>query len=736
VVIACLAFFSTIARGDDVAMQVANIRIGQDGAFKLGDWTAIEFDLTGPSGLEVTPVLRAVDPDGQGTFQPFAPVKVNPDNSPTRVRGLFQSGKLNASLQLQLLDQDHTLDTIPLRVGTGHPFHAYGQSTSFWLTVGEQNVFSRGVERLNTLQPNSARQIALTEFSHPIWNPAGLDSIDVITFNGDVAIDEETSRSLQQWVLRGGRLIVSVGNTVNQLAANPISTWLPIKPQGLGEVAKLTAIQDLVPRSSQLRTLTTVPAAVLDRTQGLVIASDLVGPLVMRTAYGAGQVTVVAVKLSDPPISTWDADSQGRLAGVLTGISTGGNLTEPSLPTTKSADFDPSAVTGLQSQLLHTLDHFDALPRTAPWTVIGWIALFAVVIGPLDYLLVTKGLRRPEWTWLTMPCWIALASSLAILRGNGMNEQPEVARQMDSVDIDLSSGTLRGQSWFNFYSNKTQRKKIDVQLNPAFLNADADSLRICWFPRPGEGYRGMSGSGGLSETRPQYRFFVNQQGIDNLPVQQWSSGAVSSQWEIPDSPKTFLTGELVEMGLNRLTGQIQHHLPGELTDWFLAYGNFAYFDRPPVGEKSQPLPAGKDWNLSTAGSNLLRGRLTNMIYEQNTGLQQKATDEQLQRTPYNPDSTVPLTWELMTSFYQAVGGEGYSHLTNESLQHLDLSETIQLKRAVLFGKLDLAPMTYQVDGKEMTLQKRSTMVRLIIPVVSQQRDSNAPPPQEILVPKK
>ena len=181
-----------------------------------------------------------------------------------------------------------------------------------------------------------------------------------------------------------------------------------------------------------------------------------------------------------------------------------------------------------------------------------------------------------------------------------------------------------------------------------------------------------------------------------------------------------------------MSGTIEHHLPGELTDWFLAYGNFAYFERAPVGEHSQPLAPGRKWNVGEAASNLLRGRLLNMIQEQRTGRPSTAVDDQLQRIAYDPDRTDALTCELVTSFYQTLGGEGYTGLRNESLRRLDLSETIQLKRAVLFGRLTLPPVQFQLDGRQLPAQEQSVMVRLILPVQVLIRDPDAPPPKEIL----
>jgi len=716
----------------DEAVQISGVKIGLDGTFKLGRWSSIEFDLSGPVGMQITPVLRAADPDGRGTLQPLSSITLSGDQ-PMHLRGLFQSGKLNAFLQLQLMEGDRIRQVVPIRVGPGGPFQALKQSTSVWLLAGSQPVFSQGLVQWQSRVSNSAHLIMLDDFSQPVWSSEILDGIDVIVLTGDVVLDISTSNAIRDWVQQGGRLIVSVGNTVEQLHGSPLASWLPVLPDHQFEVAKLSGIQDLVPRSSQLRTLTTIPAAQFDRTKGVVIASGLGGPLVLRSAFGSGQVTMVAVRMDEPPLSSWHPDSQAQLVGILAAIPLPGDSLKSQ--SESRPDFDPSAVTDLQSQVSQSLDHFEGRNHAAPWSVIGWIALFAIIIGPVDYLLVQYWLKKPEWTWATMLLWIVLASGTAISQGNTLNDRTSISRQIDSMDIDLTTDKVRGQSWYSYYSEFSQRQRLDVQLNRDFVSAGSADMVVSWVPRPGEGYRGMSGSGGLDEALPQYRFFEDRSGIENFPVRKWSTAAVVSNWQLTMPAHEFVTADLREAGLNRLTGSLRHSLPGELTDWFVAYGNFAYFDRASIGNQARALLPGQVWDLSQSGSNLLRGRLLNMIQEERTGQQLTAVDDQLQRLAYDPSHPSPLISELVISFYKALGGESYTGLKNESLKRLDLSDTIQLNRAVLFGRLKISPVHFQLDRQDLPVEDRSAMVRIVLPVKEFLRDPDAPPPQEILQPK-
>lgn len=724
----------SISRGATDSGPFLNVRIGFDGTYRLGNWTAVEFDTTVTGDEDFSYVIRAVDPDGQGTIQPLT-VTRNSDNPTAHVRGLFRSGRLNGVLQLQIRKNNEIIHSLSLGRATKIRAQALKQSTTVWLTLGNQPVFTRGLEQWNALVPGGVHHISLERFDAPIWSAEMLDGVDVIAVTGNISLDDATALALRDWVRNGGRFVVAIGETASQLEQSPLADWLPITPRGQVAIGKLSGIQDLVPRSAPLRTLTTIPAALLDREQGVALATDLSDPLVLRAAYGTGQVTVVAVRLDQGPLATWEAESQARLVGALSGVPVPWD-SQRAVAVPETTTFDPSAITDLQAQLNNSLDHFDGMPRTAPWTVIGWIALFALIIGPLDLLLVRYWLNRPEWTWGTMAIWILLASGFAISRGNAMNDRPAVSRQLNSIDVDLSTNTVSGLSWYNFYSPQSQRQRVTAKRSDTFFQEESSPLVVSWINRPGEGYRGMAGSGGVDEAKPQYEFFQDRSGIVNFPVRQWASGGVFSEWESTVPATTLVTGQLEEAGVHKMLGTIEHHLPGELEDWFIAYGNFAYFDRPPPGERVRPLPPGTPWNVGQASSNLLRGRLINMIQAQLTGREMSALDDQQQRIPYNPNTTDPLVCEIVTSFYQVLGGSAYSGLRNESLKRLDLSDTIGLKYAVLFGRLKAAPLEFELDETSIPVESNSTMVRIILPVKRMIRGQDAPPTQDLLQLKK
>lgn len=737
--VAMLAAAVPAAAGEDTPLGVQQVRIGLDGTFKVGSWTALEFDVTGPAGRVFTPVIRTADPDGQPTQQPLPDITLSGEE-PVHVRGLFRSGRLDGAVQIQLFDSEKIVHTVSLKTDGSRGWKALQQQTQVWVSVGDQPVFERGLKLWNAIRSGSVHLTALPDLSREIWSSAGLDGVDVLVVNADAELSVETSRSLQEWVSRGGNMIVPVGNGVARLADSPLADWIPIRPEGQLDISKLNGINALVPRSSTLRLLTTIPAAGLSRTQGSVIATGLTEPLVVRSAYGIGQVTLVAIKLDQQPLSTWEPESQGRLAAVLAGVTPPHEMAVETARSEGGAELNPAAVTDLQMQLNHSLDSFSGISRSGHWGVMGWIALFILCIGPLDFALVHYYFRRPEWTWLTLPAWIVLASWWAVSLGNSVNDRPAAARQLDMVDLDLATGTTRVNSWYVYYSVRDERSRIDVKASAPFLPVAATApltLRTTWPNRPGEGFRGMSRSGGIDESRPEYRFFVDQSGIENLPTRIWSSGAVNCQWESVGDLSELISADLVEHGPNQLSGTIRHQLPAPLHDWFLAYGNFAYFQRPAAGEQAPALEPGMAWDVSQAGSNLLRGRLVALTQSRSAGEQlQSSVEHQYARADYDPLTRDPLVIGLAATFFETMGGKGYTGLENQSLTRQDLSRLLKLDRAILFGRIELSPTEVAVNSSELPLQGQTVLVRMVLPVKRIERTSDAPPPADLLKPPK
>ncbi len=721
-----------------VEVQIADVQLGINGSFKVGRWAPVEFTLTGPEGTKVVPVLRTADPDGNPTLQPLPVVTLTED--PQTIRGLVRSGRLDGSIQILICAEGadlagEPLKQLSLRVEQGGKWRAFRQSSQFWVTIGKQPLLESGLKKWTSGRGGLVNFQELDENQANFTSATALDSVDVLVLNGDTILSQQSSESIRDWVRGGGRCLFSLGETGDELKDSPLAEWLPLMPQGKVDVLKLTGFNDLVPRSSSLRTLSTLPAASFERSSGKVIAAGLVEPLAVRAASGLGTVTMVAVSLSVPPLLNWEPDSQAQLVSALVGLPSPQQVSESAAIRAEAAsELNPSAVTDLQGQLNQSLDHFSMISRPSHWQVMGWIALFALMIGPLDYYVVTHLLKRPEWTWATVIIWSLLASGLALGYANQKNDHSPLSRQIDLLDMDAASHSVIARSWYGFYGNATERLAVTAEPQAALAGTTLNEphLNVSWLSRPGEGFRGMDRNGGINDSLPSYEFRTDRSGIANFPVEVWSSGAVHSEWTATARDLLPINSNLSISGINRLVGTIEHQLDGEITDWFIAHDHFAYFDRSGENGRAAPLTPGKKWDLSSAGSSLLRGHVLSLVERGFAVADQLDADTSMSRTSYDPLSVDPFRIGVAISFYSLLGGESYTGLQNQSLGRLDVSPLMELSRAVLIGRFSQPASKFQINGTSLPEDNQTTIIRLLLPIQASLRNSDAPPTKDIL----
>ena len=93
---------------------------------------------------------------------------------------------------------------------------------------------------------------------------------------------------------------------------------------------------------------------------------------------------------------------------------------------------------------------------------------YLLILGPGDYWLVHKVLRRPQAAWITFPI-LVVATSVGAYALAGWSKgagRPRV-NQVQLVDFDLTGGRTRGTYWSALYSPDSRRFDLG-------LSADRD----------------------------------------------------------------------------------------------------------------------------------------------------------------------------------------------------------------------------------------------------------------------
>mgnify|MGYP002623158504 FL=1 len=727
-------------------LQIAQVRVGFDGYFKLGCWTPARIELSGLTGQPVRVEVGAAGPNASRVWyrsEPLSPadgggattdilVRCGRSDQPLLVRVVSADAPMNITRGDLLAEQRIRLSPPPAQTQSNETpaatvGEAYPLRLDIELRVAIGQLPQRTAEAPNTRRTASGVTVNLSKGSLLPSTPDGLDGVDLLAILENPQLQPEQNAAIREWVASGGRFLWSADPAAATPGEEPntrsLASWVPVEMAGVSELRELSGLEAFAESKSPIIFTGRVKGVRLVRgADTIVLADGLEGPLVVRAVYGLGVVDVLSVDLDTPPLSEWNdvADLVEKLA-----IDDRVAIKNESSRQTASK-LAHSGINELATQLNALQEFFPQVQRSSIWDVMSLIAIVVLLVGPLDYLFVRRVLRRPHLTWVTFPAMLIAVSVVAVGIAHGRNSSEALVNELNVIDLDVATSRLHGHSWETLYSGQTARYQLSVvpRLAP-FETSEAATdggaklpSQLGWFGVPEVSFGGMYRDGGFTLNRPEYHLSADDQTIEDFPVPQWSAQTVVSHWsQRLDVP--LAESRLVSSGTGQLSGSFQHQLPGTLTDWFLAYDNRVY---RPVASERRPelgaLPPGQSWD--PIGPNVyqreLRGYLTGSVatrLDHKDDLQSKIVIEQ---TKYNPLSRESENLLRMISFHDAAGGSVYTGLSNSALSQLDLSPLLELNRAVVFGRIELPVTTLTINGAEQTPVRRETFVRIILPV--------------------
>jgi hypothetical protein len=522
-------------------------------------------------------------------------------------------------------------------------------------------------------------------------------------------------------------LVLSVGNEVEAYRSSPLAKWIPVPIRGQFRLRELSGMETFADNSTRIPIpvgVRTIQAAQIGPFDGQVLIGSLNGPLLVRVPFGFGQVTVLGIDLNRPPLSIWKP-----IASVAEKIIAGRR--PATQQTAQRGHLSHAGISELATQLHAAQELFPQVHRLSTWMLMSLLLIYLIVIGPVDYLLVHRLLKKPQLTWFTFPTMVVIAGVLAAwgarasngnqLRVNQIDVIDIDAVERDAVDKDARPQLVRGKTWVNVYSPQSQRYQVEIEpVNlPRTRKSDANAMRprIAWNGIPERVSGGMYRPGGFEIARPEYTFTARATGIKNLPIAIWSTKGLTASWQ--QQADSLVESKLVSTAVGQLKGSIVHHLPAPLEDWILAYGRRVY---RPVSRSNAPAPVLKPGqvlsphNTSAVRDRELKGFLTGArarSYAKGTTGGVGIFQEQAIYDPLNRD---PDQIMQMLTFHQIAGGKEYTGLDNDALSTLDLSDLVHLNRAVLFGKMSEPAAILKLNGKSVEPNRHSVYVRIVLPV--------------------
>ncbi len=362
----------------------------------------------------------------------------------------------------------------------------------------------------------------------------------------------------------------------------------------------------------------------------------------------------------------------------------------------------------------------------------GLILLYLLIIGPLDYLLVHRVLKKPHITWITFPLMVIVAVTWGVISAQSDNGNTFQSTQLNIVDYDAAAGQFRGRFYLGLYSPETRRYKVDVQTNlPLDPPPASIPTHICWNGIPESTFAGMYRSAEGAITGPTYQFSDHSHSIENLPVLKWGTKNLLAEWSLqhPDLFTSNLTGN----HLGQLSGTLTHHLSSPVKAWVIAYGNRVYLPivDPEHLERSY-IPPKQAWDINDTfvESRNIKGYLTRAVSRRIKQKGQVKSSLITVQTEYDPFSKNVYEILKMLTYHEKSGGSIYTGLLNSSAERLDFTEQLRLGRAVLFARLDTPLSQVSLDDQKIDQAGQATYIRVVIPVTNSSSIQNELPSLE------
>ncbi len=745
----CAAFFQAVlalaiccapALANDVSEKEPHIqsaRIGIQNTLKVGSWaTAVIVVDKVTEGSKSQIAVQAPDPDGYNAL--FLSPILKASDSGKSVTVDFQTGRLEGEIAVLLLRSGEEVERKTLRYGQRVEYgpQVLRQSTHYIATCGKLAGFKDNwqTESSDGDQGQSKYDVVIQELESLNRLPDqhfALTSLNAIVLGRKFDLTPTQSTALREWTRRGGHLLIAVGDNARQYADSPLAGWIPIEVTGqTWPIRVYSGLESYASSNVRITYPGAAQVAEMKANDATTLATGIGNrPILARTNFGQGLITVLAMDIHQGPLTSWRA-----LDLFLQKVLLGESLTQSDDEPSTQGQLAHSGVTDLATQLHASQQYFPDIQSFSLWTVLGFLVLYMIVIGPLDFLLMHRMFRKPKLTWITFPLSVIIAAWLAVYSAQNHKGSNLVVNQTNLIDVDVAHNRIDGKSWATIYSPRTER--YEIALEPKIeMQTDQVSNRICWTAPAEDSFGGTYRPDGLDFGGSTYQFGHQLTMAKNVPIPAWSTRSLVSDWSfLPasnpgDEARPLVENRLSATGNGLLTGTLLHHLPGELSDWLIAYRHRVYRPRIPEGAESRTtdIPAGVIWSPDSEDvyPDDLRSFLTGEFSREEFNRKHNRTDYTVEQRKYNLMERNRNRIFQMLTFHEVVGGKDYTSLESHALGHLDLTQMLQLDCAVLFARLDSIRSQVSINQAAIKPSQESTFVRIVLPVSLKQSSAQA-----------
>jgi hypothetical protein len=291
-----------------------------------------------------------------------------------------------------------------------------------------------------------------------------LESLDAILIS-DVdsgELSKSQVQALTAWVTGGGRLMLFGGpDWEKTTAAFSSSELMPISPTGTELVNDWNSFSSIASTQSEISGQAVAVTGNL-MTGAQVLASTEDGmPLIVQRNLGAGEVIFFTVDPTLAPLNGWPG-----MEGIYRYLF---NRSISAPPWQHGINDWYSAANAAQ-----TLPNLSFPPALL---VCGFLVMYVLILGPINYLVVRK-LKRRELGWITTPVLIIIFSLVVLVSGGLSRSRQPILNRLSIVQVWPGAPLARLDGIIGTYSPFRSTYQLDFEANVLAHNLPANQPPI------------------------------------------------------------------------------------------------------------------------------------------------------------------------------------------------------------------------------------------------------------------
>ena len=709
------SFAQPIAPQQSSAESPSNLELsaqfGFAGNWKLGQVCPVRIDISGLTATDQSLSIELQTVDGDGVTvtykQAVGPNKVTKLTSGAHSLWMpIRIGRLQTAVTIRVRSSNELLaekrieaDDFPTPLPSTQALVVTIGGTQGVESASSANIAGTATT-FTTASINSAEDLPDASICYSSCDLLIISSNDLALLQ---ALQPSQWSAIDRSLRDGGAALISLGPNARELIAiNEFKSLLPGEFLDFGTVANPGPLESYVGTNDRIESFEISRldpgSANVDLTLQDSLSRRL--PWLSRHAHGLGSIQVVASDLEQPAFANWpDRKKLWRvLLGRVLDLGTAEKSLNLQIGSTSYLGYDD-----LVGQLRASLDVFPSLTAVTFGQAAAIIVALLLVVGPLDYFLSVKWLKRPDFSWYFAGTILtAVSVGLVFLREKLRPDEVRI-NSVQIVDIDATNQQATGHLWSHVYSGQARLVNLQIQ-----TGAPESDTQLDWQGLPGRGLGGLMSQLNTDLGMPEYNIQQDAASMNEVGIPTAGTKCIAATWHQPIELQNQT--QLKEIsGIDQLEGAVVNPLSVDLKDCMLLYHHW-YYSMPSRLAPGQSIRV----SFETIPKDLPRRLNGRRVVQGN---------EQI--TPWNPADrdNVPRLLEMLM-FYKAASGPTYTTLSHRYQPQLDFSNLLMQNRAILIGRVDEPLATVQVSGDAnlpaIVQDMNQTWVRLVFPVEQKQ----------------